>query len=452
MYSYIKDTGLEKDIPLIQKWVNTYSHNDSMPMETYLQDWYKGKSEYLLKIFGNKLIHRREIEYNKPLFHIQNELREVFRDMDDYIDAKKFWNKSLSYYIFGYEEPRQDERYTAITWGSLSTMSEEEEEIFKKFNEWNEEYLVYIRCASILDTNTFASNKIFYETTLKKLKIHVGKNARPFRTIHNLIKIMENVLIEKYPSLFSKEKFQDFLETIERMRIIHSQILNKKKIKGTLCLSIHPLDYMTMSDNNYDWSSCMRWRETDESEAGCYHAGTIEMMNSNNVVVAYLEGKEKWYPFSLEDGNISNKKWRELFIVDHDFIIGIKGYPYIHDDLEKQIMNILAEMATNTLNFEYRDEIINNSSDTISYLGKPSKYFTISTCRYMYNDISSNGCNIKWAISPNYAKIEYGEYTYGNEAYCTVCGNLFYDEEYTVCGEHLDNYEDEDDDEEEPCL
>ena len=441
MYSYIKDTGLEKDIPLIQKWVNTYSHIESMPMEIYLQDWYKGKSEYLLKMFGNKLIHRQEIEYNRPLSHIQSELRQIFRSMDDYIDAKRFWNKSLSYYIFGHEDPHQDSRYPT-DWKYFA-MANDDDEISKKFDEWNEEYLAYIRCASILNAETLALNEISYETTLKKLKIHVGKNARPFRTVHNLIKVMENILIEKYPSFFSKEKFQDFLETIERMRIIHSQILNKKKIKGTLCLSIHPLDYMTMSDNEYDWTSCMRWRENDEFETGCYHAGTIEMMNSNNVVVAYLEGKEKWYPFSLGDGNISNKKWRELFIVDHDFIIGIKGYPYCSDSLEKQIINILAEMAKNTLDFEYRDEIIKNSNDTIPYLGEPSKYFTISTCRYMYNDISSNGCNMKWAIAPNYKKIEFDEYTYGNEAYCTVCGNPIYDEECTVCSKHLDNYDED---------
>jgi hypothetical protein len=75
-------------------------------------------------------------------------------------------------------------------------------------------------------------------------------------------------------------------EMFEEFRIAHSQILNDKKLSGRLCLSIHPLDYMTMSDNESDWGSCMSWRE-----GGCYRRGTVEMMTSPVVVVAYLKSE-----------------------------------------------------------------------------------------------------------------------------------------------------------------
>ena len=38
-----------------------------------------------------------------------------------------------------------------------------------------------------------------------------------------------------------------------------------------------------MSDNNSGWESCMSWRNN-----GCYRRGTVEMMNSPYVIVAYL--------------------------------------------------------------------------------------------------------------------------------------------------------------------
>ena len=96
----------------------------------------------------------------------------------------------------------------------------------------------------------------------------------------------------------------DMEAIFEQMRIKHSQILNKKRLKGTLCLSIHPLDYITISDNNCDWDSCMTW--TGDDCPGEYRLGTLEMMNSPSVVVAYLDSKEPYHP--LDDGRAWSNK------------------------------------------------------------------------------------------------------------------------------------------------
>jgi hypothetical protein len=96
----------------------------------------------------------------------------------------------------------------------------------------------------------------------------------------------------------------------EDFRICHSQILNQKDLGGNLTISIHPLDYMTMSDNSYGWESCMSW----ESEGG-YRQGTVEMMNSRSVVIAYLSGEDK---MRIGDDFWNSKKWRMwLFLEDH---------------------------------------------------------------------------------------------------------------------------------------
>lgn len=83
-------------------------------------------------------------------------------------------------------------------------------------------------------------------------------------------------------------------DEFEEFRICQSMCTNTTALEGKLCLSIHPLDYMTMSDNACDWSSCMSWQED-----GCYRMGTVEMMNSPCVIVAYLESSHPMY-FSRE--------------------------------------------------------------------------------------------------------------------------------------------------------
>jgi hypothetical protein len=97
----------------------------------------------------------------------------------------------------------------------------------------------------------------------KVLKIRNG--SRPMRSIR---KIAESYGIEGFEHFMNK----------------HSECLNQKSLKGTVHMSIHPMDYMTMSDNNEGWESCMSW-----ANDGCYKQGTVEMMNSPCAVVGYLE-------------------------------------------------------------------------------------------------------------------------------------------------------------------
>lgn len=123
----------------------------------------------------------------------------------------------------------------------------------------------------------------------------------------------------------------------------YSRIYNTVKLEGNLCLSIHPFDYMTMSDNSLEWRSCMSWDE------GCYRQGTVEMMNSPYVVVAYLESSHPYYPFEDGGDTWNNKKWRELYIVHPDMITNIKGYPYESEALSTFVVKWLKELCETNL-------------------------------------------------------------------------------------------------------
>jgi hypothetical protein len=199
------------------------------------------------------------------------------------------------------------------------------------------------------------------------------------------------------------------LEGYEEFRLKHSMCLNQKKLKGTLCLSIHPLDYITMSDNASNWNSCMSWEDD-----GCYKQGTVEMMNSPCVVVAYLKGSQD---MSLGDGTFwNNKKWRQLFIIHKDCIAGVKGYPYRSDGLVEQAMDWILNMVGKD-KFTVPQKIQPFYAQTIDGIGdvvfSPETYM-------MYNDFAED----HW-VAFNKETVHDGdrvEFYYSGLSECMHCG------------------------------
>lgn len=168
-------------------------------------------------------------------------------------------------------------------------------------------------------------------------------------------------------------------EDFEAFRIAVSQHLNVAKLHGELCLSIHPMDYMTMSDNDCDWDSCMSWRRPGE-----YRQGTVEMMNSPYVVVAYLNSSQ---PMKIFGHEWTNKKWRSLYIVHPDFIGSIKGYPYQLPEVDKLIINKLKKMAAKAgFQAKYGNVIAYDYPELESAHGTVYLDFSAG---YMYSDFGS---------------------------------------------------------------
>lgn len=137
----------------------------------------------------------------------------------------------------------------------------------------------------------------------------------------------------------------------ENVRLRQSQIMNEANITADLCLSIHPLDYMTASYNANDWRSCMCW------EDGEYRRGVIEMMNSPMVVVAYIASNSEtmsWFNRGEPNLEWNSKRWREFFIVTDEVISGIKGYPYWNRTLEDEALNWLRQIFSDKSNYSHK--------------------------------------------------------------------------------------------------
>lgn len=96
-----------------------------------------------------------------------------------------------------------------------------------------------------------------------------------------------------------------------------SQIIQEDKVKGTLCFSVHPLDYLTLSENTYKWTTC-------HSLSGERRSGNLSYMLDSSTFIVYIKG---------EDGEIcgtdwNSKKWRVLFHASDDDEMLFSGKPY----------------------------------------------------------------------------------------------------------------------------
>lgn len=372
-----------------------YSYKENLNLENFvsskilLQEWsYAKQKNYLNKLFGDKLILEKEIEYVKPFEDLKAEMVSHFSlgwkaEQEDYSDeeslspAKRFLRQyHLLFQKLGKELSDK---------GQLGWMEDN----------------YYYSAQYLMGAYNLAKN--VYEGRSFKIPCPDGKDL----AINEGCKISK--ILGKIAEKFNLPFYEDF-------RIEHSQILNTKTLKGILCLSIHPLDYMTMSDNACDWTSCMSWMER-----GCYRQGTVEMMNSPMVVVGYLKSPSP-LKLSIED-EWSNKKWRCLYIVNENLIASVKSYPYTLDTLNYEILKWLKQLTEQRWGAKYENDCYVSEIDLTgdrTRLEDKYYYFDATTC-YMYNDCGT--CTHYGYINKN-AETEISiEICYSGTAQCMICGD-----------------------------
>ena len=286
----------EEDYSNIKKYIEYYATNStygpsqvSVQISHLLRFWNKNK-QFLFELFNNELILQKDINIQYP---------ETFliEEMEDLLD-------------------QQDDKF-------IGEMSNFINKLAVKEN-----YTYYSNLYRLIEPKTLISN--IYPGDTVEIPYTLNDGTLKYLTVQSGCKIMK--ILSKIANIFDLNGFEEF-------RLKHSMVLNRKKFKGTVCLSIHPLDYMTMSDNDCDWDSCMSWRED-----GDYRLGTVEMMNSPYIVVAYLKSKTDMDLFENGTTQWNNKRWRQLFMVSDKMIFGIKGYPYNNDILTDVILDWLLDL------------------------------------------------------------------------------------------------------------
>lgn len=117
-----------------------------------------------------------------------------------------------------------------------------------------------------------------------------------------------------------------------------SKYIQKNKTEGTLCLSVHPLDFLSLSESVSDWRSC-------HALDGEYRNGNLSYMLDSCTFICYLKSDEDvilpHFPRSVP---WNSKKWRVLMFLseDNELLIAGRQYPLkiegIMDALLKNFM------------------------------------------------------------------------------------------------------------------
>lgn len=177
-----------------------------------------------------------------------------------------------------------------------------------------------------------------------------------------------------------------------------SAIIQENKIEGYLYLSVHPLDYLSSSENNYNWRSC-------HSLNGSYRAGNLSYMCDKTTIVCYLCSEEQvvlsHFPPEVR---WNNKKWRMLLHMNAEQTLAYAGrqYPFFSEAPLKIINEIMTKLFkgdnnkywTKWCNHYYTDDYLQDVLMHFQHrylpLKKPTQLeetITDSKKRLHYNDI-----------------------------------------------------------------
>lgn len=412
----------------ITSWIRAYApYNDGtpaakvpvgqamMPLDYILRHWNSAKVRGLRDLFGSNLILRKNYSYTLSQGSILSKLEKKLAKTNDFSKLHNLWE-----IIILNEAVFNDHRYEMRNICSPYT--------FVKGN-----------CEDIFDNGwrLFADRN---EPADKRWSFQLAGRNKPYLLYPAMkpMKVMRQIL-EVYGDKYNSE----WKEWYENVRLDVSRVLNNANLHGELCLSIHPLDYMTMSDNENEWSSCMRWRRNGE-----YCQGTIEMMNSPVVVVAYLHNPKN--PMTLPNGNKwDNKIWRQLWVVDEDIITEVKAYPYDDENISQYVYTWLRDLATQAWGSDYdMATTIDGDECAITIADDTEVIYNFET-GFMYNDF---GCAPREHITALDTKKIVGKYRSSHWRNDT---RYYVDVEYSGrseciwCGEDItrdwnDDYDEED--------
>lgn len=160
--------------------------------------------------------------------------------------------------------------------------------------------------------------------------------------------------------------FVDDKNILKQLQSEASRIIQENVISGYLCFSVHPLDYLSISENVHNWRSC-------HALDGDYRTGNLNYMVDKSTVVCYLRAeKQAVLPHFPEDVLWNSKKWRTLFFfsMDQTMIFAGRQYPFTAN----KGIDLIKDKILPTLNFgewtSWKDTFIKTYKDNLS-----NKYF-----------------------------------------------------------------------------
>jgi hypothetical protein len=218
----------------------------------------------------------------------------------------------------------------------------------------------------------------------------------------------ENVTLDDGTELLKGRKllkcFKYFVNNDQVLNDIQSEasrIIQENKIEGHLCVSVHPLDFISSSENTHKWRSC-------HALDGEYRAGNLSYMVDKSTFMCYLRSdREEVLPNFPEDVKWNSKKWRVLMFMSDDWEMLFAGrqYPFSTptglDFLREKVFPLLhmgewTKWTDKKIRDFKTDEYYTSLSDSYIAVGrelyKKRDLIINQPGSLMFNDLLSSSC------------------------------------------------------------
>lgn len=216
-----------------------------------------------------------------------------------------------------------------------------------------------------------------------------------------------------------------------------SMIIQEIKVKGILCLSVHPLDYLSVSENNHGWRSC-------HALDGEYRAGNLSYMADSATIVCYLKSKKDTVlPNFPKEIKWNSKKWRTLLFFSNDkreMFFG-RQYPMFCKDSFPIVMKMLESVGLTDRGwidpFDTNVSVLTNENQTRDFI-LHDIYYPIQGKLYginsivkdksglHFNDLLRSSCYTPW-VTYHWEDLSYCcgpvKFEIGYDIPCLACGS-----------------------------
>ena len=246
------------------------------------------------------------------------------------------------------------------------------------------------------------------------------------------------------PDVYKKgmkiSKFFSQLFQNKEFDIAFSKVMQNRMIKGFVCISIDPYDFMTSGTNMHGWSTCQKLY-------GSMNYGTVQWIWDPNALIAYRDngktytydrivarqdGERDEYNFGKNQFEGNSKSWRQIINGDRmncTFLFG-REYPQ-HKDIEV-VSEKARELLENTIGSYIGVTDWDNYGDlkrihSEKYFGNKPVYVDVTNHHYSdiheWESLKRSYPEIKKAlISPANTDMSKVQVTAGGKLYCLCCG------------------------------
>lgn len=335
-------------------------------------------------------------QFNKAIAHTQHiDINDLHTDQ-----LFKTWseNKEWIYEKFGgklvYETPNTV---------SMSISEKSQDKMFKNFIDYL--YDTIYDSYMVSDCETLMQ-------FLRSQKKNFFTNKVDLSNIDNPSIIKEGVVSKM--KISKALKFYLHKEDLQKVQEEYSRILQYKNIQGHLCLSIHPLDYITVSENNCGWRSC-------HALDGEYRTGNLNYMADGVTIVAYLKSGKDECLNKLGGIKWNSKKWRCLLFVSKDYKIITMGkhYPFFSFQIIPHIDHLLDETKLNIYNGYYHNMWVSTfteiKEERIDVNGDIETVVRNTDKRYFRNSFTGNLRSLNSIYQMNASACYYNDLIYSSD-------------------------------------